>query len=400
MTADRDILITALEIAVPAHHEKNKEKRTSVLGQPPPGPEIMPPLIAAIEKCATFRTVAGNYIFSADSGVVIHAPRLASDLFSRAEKDISAAVDWLLRVLTTKNANGLFKALLWGISVEQEATILPNCKLLPLEQLSPSHIQSAVCNRARKLWDGSIWQSIRSFDKPKAALIIECTNFPYIRGDSESFDKLNEINLKAKEIWTIVEATFTGHPLVAGSWFEYEDRELDIASFENYISWNLPEIAPRLRKCTPADAHAITHNLSRYSSLPKEMQSNLLRSMNRYTLSQCRHQMIDRVLDLALAFEIALSGKNDKSPPSWKVSVRAAQLIGGSLERRQGIRTNIYDLYVLRNKGTHGSKLEDEKIEAVVQKASLIYVEMTCSFLRLGQKPDWNEIELSSPFTD
>ena len=78
--------------------------------------------------------------------------------------------------------------------------------------------------------------------------------------------------------------------------------------------------------------------------------------MERFSLSQCRREIIDRILDLALAFEIATSGGGN-GPVGWKVSVRSAQPIGGSLETRQENRRKINDLYVLRNRATHGSHL-------------------------------------------
>jgi hypothetical protein len=73
--------------------------------------------------------------------------------------------------------------------------------------------------------------------------------------------------------------------------------------------------------------------------------------MNRFTLSQCRHQTIDRILDLALAFEIAVSGGDgDSAPPGWKVSVRSAQLIGGALKARQSNRSQKVFFGILKAK--------------------------------------------------
>jgi len=67
--------------------------------------------------------------------------------------------------------------------------------------------------------------------------------------------------------------------------------------------------------------------------------------------------VIDRILDLTLAFEIAVSGKGEQAPQSWKVSVRCAQMIGGPLWDRQENRRRMVALYNLRNQGTHGSSL-------------------------------------------
>ena len=125
--------------------------------------------------------------------------------------------------------------------------------------------------------------------------------------------------------------------------------------------------------------------------------------MNRFTLSQCRHQLIDRILDLALAFEIAVSEEGDNAPPSWKVSVRSTQLIGGTLRERQENRTNIGALYELRNKATHGGELSSKlhlksntkkTVEQVLKDCSGLYVILMRIMLSLRRKPEWRSLEL------
>jgi len=61
-----------------------------------------------------------------------------------------------------------------------------------------------------------------------------------------------------------------------------------------------------------------------------------------------RHETIDHILDLTLAFEIAVSCKGEQAPQSWKVSVRSAQMIGGPLPDRQGNRRKMSALLLLR----------------------------------------------------
>jgi hypothetical protein len=80
--------------------------------------------------------------------------------------------------------------------------------------------------------------------------------------------------------------------------------------------------------------------------------------MNRFMLSKCRTQLIDRILDLALAFEIAVGGESESwTAISWKVAVRTAQAIGGTLDWRRTVRRKVGQLYDLRSKATHGGSL-------------------------------------------
>ncbi len=241
------------------------------------------------------------------------------------------------------------------------------------------------------------WLSHNYFGVPGAAFIKEVSNFPYICTDGASIKTIRELEQDARHYWAVLQAVSIGHPLVFGFWFEYTDPDLDIASWENGISWNHPEMPPCLSSCTLANVKAIQDNLRDYAALQSKLQSKLLRSMKRFTLSQCRHQVIDRVLDLALAFEIAVSGGGGNQPISWKVSVRSAQFIGGVLETRQCIRRKFDELYKLRNKATHGSSLnadERDQQEQILQQCSDIYRVLLRSFLCFGKEPDWNSLEL------
>jgi hypothetical protein len=301
---DRDILIDALENAARAYREQS----------PPPsllsGPDstVIDPLSAAIRRCAAFQSVAGHVLFSGGSGPVIDAPALASKLFSgrerwngeRREQDIPSAVDWLLRLLATREAPGIFKAVIWGISIDEEVSLVDSSRLMPFSALPDSYMKGRISERAKPCYNNSVWVSHTYFDVPQAAFLKEVPNFPYIRTDFASFDVIKQLEMEARDFWVLIQAAAVGNPLVIGCWFEYADRELEFAEWENTLGWILPEIPPHVARCTPADLNVIQANLRNYIAFPTNLQSALLRSMKRFVLSQCRHGMIDRVLDLAL----------------------------------------------------------------------------------------------------
>jgi hypothetical protein len=133
------------------------------------------------------------------------------------------------------------------------------------------------------------------------------------------------------------------------------------------------------------------------------IRTRLLRSMSRFALSLSRHQMIDRAFDLALAFEIAVSGKGGGgAPPGWKVAVRTTQLIGGDIGKRQINRDKIDELYRIRNVAAHGGSLSDlsAKQQNAVRDCPDVYRHLIRNFLRLGTAPDWNTVELDPAFKE
>jgi Apea-like HEPN len=397
MDSDRDILIAAFESAARAYRDKHPQR--ALLGSDPDS-TILDPICAAIRRCAAFKTVAGHMVYSGGAGPVLDAPLLAVQLFEKGERwgqDIPGAVEWLLRVLTTREALGLLKGAIWGLSVDQEATLSNSYRLMSFAALPDSYMKGSILARSKPCYDGSAWMTHTYFDVPRAAFVREVPKFPYIGADGACFEEIARLQGEARDLWVFIQCASIGHPLAIGCWFEYADGDLDIAQWQNPIGWMLPEIHPHIAACTSGDVAAMQDDLRKYAVLPVELRSDLLRSMNRFTLSQCRHQMIDRILDLVLAFEIAVSGGSDRAPPSYKVSVRSAQLIGGALRARQSNRDQISDLYNLRSKATHGSSLTSrdrvEQEELLVQ-CSGIYRDLLRSILLLGGKPDWNALEL------
>jgi hypothetical protein len=171
MDSDRNRLATALEIAVRLYRAKIPSP--TLLSSP--DSEVLEPLSAAIRECRAFQAVAGHVLYSGGAGPILDAPLLAAQLFQRGESrnDPKGAVDWLLRVLTTRETLGMFKAAIWGLSLDEEVTLSDSCRLMPFETMSDSFMKSRITGRARPCYDGSVWLSHTSFDMPRVAFVKE-----------------------------------------------------------------------------------------------------------------------------------------------------------------------------------------------------------------------------------
>jgi hypothetical protein len=394
---DRNILIAALESA--ARDYRALQPTPSLLGPDPPR-EMMDALAAQIDRCETYRAVAGKVLFSGGSGPVLDSHSLASRLFSKGVRwgnDIPSAADWLIRLMTTRETTGLFKAAIWGLEIDDEVSLSRTTRLMPFTALPDSHMRGRLTERAQRCYDGSIWMTQNYFDVPSAAYVEQVDRFPYIRSDNASFLKMNELIWRVHEFSIVAQAACVGQPLAVAAWFEYADRDLEFSEWENTYTWLLPEVHPHVKRTVTADRNAIRASLGNYDQLAEEQHARLFRSMERFRLSQTRRDDIDRVLDLALAFEIAVSEKGDNAPPSWKVSVRTAQLIGGPLAARQEIRTGMSSLYELRNQATHGGALKAKSakpVSQIVEEGCELYVRLVQRLLSIRNKPDWKLLEL------
>jgi Apea-like HEPN len=280
----------------------------------------------------------------------------------------------------------------------QEVALTRTSRLMPFLALPDSSMKKRISERAKRCYDGSVWMTQSYYDAPLVAFVEEIPDFPYIGTDGACFEIMNQLVWEAHELWVLIQAASVGHPLAVACWFEYADRDLEYSEWENTFSWLLPAIPPLVKRCSPVDIVAIQANITNYFALSPNRRSTLLRSMERFRQSQSRREAIDRVLDLALAFEIAVSDKGDNAPPGWKVSVRSTQLIGGPLKERQQNRATTSTLYELRNQATHGSTLKakssKKSVDEILGDNAGLFVQLMKRLLALRLKPDWKAVEL------
>jgi hypothetical protein len=407
MRDDKTILVDALETAVNASQATHPQP--TLLG-PGPDPAVLDTLAAAIEQCTIYQAVAGQVIFSGGSGPIIQSGALASRLFSKAgglTENVESAVGWFLKLLGTREATVLVKAAIWGFQLDRPVSLSKTAQITSFAALPDSYMKERIEARARTCYDGSAWMTPTYYDLPDAAYVEEVARFPYIRPDGAAFQRMNDLEERLNDLVVIFQAATVGCPVAVAFWFEYLDHDLEYAEWENACSWLLPEVHPRVQRGSVVDAGRIQANVANFDALPSNRRADLLRSMDRFRLSQCRRQPIDRVLDLTLAFEVAVSGSSGEySPPSYKVSVRTAQAIGGALQERQQYRMSLGELYKLRNQATHGSRLKAKavaELEAVIDRSSALYLGLMTRLLTIKAEPDWQAIELealpSEPFS-
>ena len=160
----------------------------------------------------SYSRVAGKMIYSAHAGVVIHAPRLAGDLFGRAQYKVPEAADWLLRVLNTTTANGLFVAVIWGLGLENEIQVSSTSSLIPFPTLRKSIVKDRIEQRSRPNGYNAIWLTPTYYDSPGVALITEVRELPYISPDGSPFTILESVTKEACEVLSLLQAISVGHP--------------------------------------------------------------------------------------------------------------------------------------------------------------------------------------------
>jgi hypothetical protein len=398
--SDKAKLTAALNTALAEWQALNPAP--SLLHAPPQ--DILGGLAPKIRACTFFQAVEGSSIYSGNAGFVLHAESLAWPLLSRIIYDdrglasIPDAVAWFEKLLTTDKAEGRFIAPIWGLTVDSRVRITGDTYLVPFDQLPDSIMKRRVRAQAQALWNGACWIGQRYFDKPGAAIIKRVRRFPYFGRPDLSAKKIFLLESEVASTTSCLEAVFTRQPLVAGSWFEYEDHELDINAHENYLTWHVPEVEPYIDTATAVTANQVRQDIEAFLRLDGEWRDKIVRSINRFSLSQCRRNPGDKIIDQALAFEILLADENKLGAPiGWLVGLRGAQFINGTLDERKTLRNKINNIYKLRNKAAHGGRLrakEAREIQAAFDEAAEVYGLLMSRCLSVVSKPDWQSLEL------
>jgi len=399
---DRERLISALRIV--ASTWQNWARYKSLLGAHSPPDEVLSPLIKEVNECSKFKEKCGFTISSGRYGLDIESRDFAKRLLFHAdpsnltESSAAEAADWFLRVLNTQYTTGKFITVIWGATINFEIHIAPNTKIVPFSSLPDTPMKKNILERGRSFFIGeNLWLSPRHFKTPSIALIQNIYDFTYIGERHKYIENILDIERKTEPSLTLLQATAAGHPLMAGSWFELDDRGLDLNAYDNQLLWHFHEVATSITNEVELTAYEVSDIFEQFSRLDDKYRRDLLRSMERSVLSQCRAQIVDKSIDLVLAFEIAARGKTDTPQHGARTPIRVAQMIGGTVAERQHHRDNVSLIYKLRNAAAHGSKLKkgnsNSNIESL-ERAHRTYRRFVVSLIRLAEPPDWGYYEL------
>lgn len=396
---EAQILAPALETAITAWEEWKNGK--SILTQYPPPPQVLDPLVQAIESADAYKKVAGRPVFTGYSGVVLTGGRLAADFLYRADAEyrlgIPGAIDWLLRVFSTKVAKGLYEVAVWGLMPDKEIEIAKGWRLQPYNAAPASPIKQKLKDFIRDGWDG-VWHSTRFYNAPGAILTQIVSEIPYLGRPDISYETLHKLDMETRERLAFLQAYFTGTPLIGASWFSYDDNELDFNSIESRLQWLVPEVEPTVKSHVAIESERLADAVAAHAKLPGNSAKKIIQSADRFVLSQCRYRRVDVAIDLAIAYEILAGSKGDGAI-GWKVSLRTAQIIGGTLDQRLQMREKVNALYKIRNDGAHGGTANEAKVaeeSATLLEAAKIYRRLVDTLVQLGDEPDWSKLELDA----
>ena len=362
-------------------------------------------LLASVSATKTFFDGSGYLVAGLNGYFGFHANNAVDVLIRRVLSGMSAAsaLAWLAKLLATKSAPGRAIMAVWGIECDIPIDLGQGVIVVPIDSLPDSSARSWVLRSmdptVRGMSLGSLWHA------PRCALVTARTISPLLYRASAGDPPPQPDPFKVQNLLNDARLALTldgpSHPLPAGHWFEFDDPELRLAFHSGGISFEHIEVIPLgFEPPRQLDAVRSAALVSSFLEMQEAQRSPLRLSLRRLNQALRRPPHGDRALDLAIALESLLvenAGEN-----TYKLGLRAALLVGDSLEDKRRIRALITALYGLRSTLVHRGELPKtikvagvrRPAPEVVEDATAVAAQVLTRIVEMKKLPDWHALEL------
>ena len=132
---------------------------------------------------------------------------------------------------------------------------------------------------------------------------------------------------------------------------------------------------------------------TRFSALPDPSRSRLRSAMDRLNAAYHRVTVFDQAIDAAIALEAALATADGHGEISFRLRLRAALLLGGSVEDRRATAAKVKGLYDVRSAVIHGGTKRSQEAGEKVEEGLTVVGLILRRLMEVGDVADWKTVE-------
>jgi hypothetical protein len=317
----------------------------------------------------------------------------------------SDAVAWLRRVTAATRVEGGALKLLYGVTCDERVDLAEDIVLLPLAKVPESDTLKWVIDEHHRANDARLMHGFTAL--PGAGLYRAGTLEPLFRTGSPDrpFEQpptswFFELDSAALLLALSPKAV----AVEVSRWFHCDDRDLDLL-VQSGLTRQQEEFYSPFRAAsapTPIEPTAVAGSLTRYRELGVKHQQRITLALQRLLKSRAQLKTGNRAIDLAIALEVLFMNR-DQGEHSYKISLRLAQLLGGSLTERRAAFAEARAVYEIRSSTVHTGTTDGEikvagekrNVHELVEAVDLRCTLAVRKFLEIGKIPDdWRDIEL------
>jgi hypothetical protein len=292
---------------------------------------------------------AGRNCFFGGKQMMLHPQFLApAALRVAGQHDASAAIRWLHKIYAVEVTDVRVVAEVYGLQLTTPRKLKNGLMLQPLAELRSSPNAMTIASQWRIRPGG---YHPPSFYPPVAATLDVCAvsaTTGHETGRTLTDAKFAELSRTVKAL-TLADAAA---PVIGISWIDFVDSDLVSAEVGQITQGaNFEGALNRISAVEINDAgwQWVDH----YLELKSDVRAVCDIAIDRLNLARRRISPGDKAIDGAICLE-SLLGDDDSNELTYKLKLRAALLLGSTLEERREIRDAVGKFYKLRSSTVHG----------------------------------------------
>ncbi|MEH3092329.1 MAG: HEPN domain-containing protein [Agrobacterium cavarae] len=292
---------------------------------------------------------------------------------------------WLHHIFTIENIESRRCAELIGVKIGERLTLSNGVNLVPFNEMRSSWHTDAL--RYSHTAPRSMMASF-PYDVIGMYQIVSLKFSPDIKKYEDNYQGFIEASLAVSAV--------AGCAAVVGAvWSEYEYVDYEDAELgRSHIPASYEGRSPRFQDVTLTALHL--EDINRFLELAGRVKKSCLTASARLNSARRRVTAGDSAIDLATALEALLATSDERSEITYRLKLRAAIMLGDSLEERENIFRRIGELYKLRSNVVHGSLSthSDATDTATVNWATDACSRLLTKVVRAGRMPDLQKLVL------
>lgn len=294
-----------------------------------------------------------------------------------------AAIGWLHRVVGIRSAPGKWVAHGGGLTLSEEAELIPGFRILPGTKASARPITHFPLPPF--LGDG--WTA--SLDVPDTPAVVPA---PFDGAGTALVDA----RVRLERYMTAL-AALGGAPQIHTWSFEYDDPDLRALSREGGLFH--PMVQLDLRERPVLDIGSARRLIEGYGRLGEKHRRSIDLAAERLVRSRIGLHPGDQALDGAIALE-AIFGDEQGEEISYRIRLRAALFLGADVAERRTIQRTVKDFYAIRSKVAHGrvssTAAGDKGGRETIRDGLDLAQRAAALCCERGSIPNWADVELGA----
>jgi Apea-like HEPN len=310
-------------------------------------------------------------------------------------------VNWLADMVQSDNrALGLNVMPLWGVTVDRAATLSKDIELIAFSMLPASRQKSWLENPFDASFGRASLPGPLAVHPPTAAITARRVVAPLLVGaEDELREDLDPTQELLDDIPPCLSAACASPVVASVRWFQFDDPELNAAAGSAIAPVPIDILSHPLPRPVALDADAAQRLVCKFLALPGDIRNRVRIALQRLAQAMLRREPGDKAADLSIALE-KMMGDKEGGAYRWKISTRAAILIGGDLASKLHQRDIIKSAYDIRSGLVHSGSTSRRRRGSrspaeICDEATGICAAVRRTVIDRGGIPSWPEFDVS-----